>query len=82
MITLPTVAQLNQLTTSQNALLMLRVLSTSDLSWMSDCFKPESMKDVASVCKDFLEADGDSSGLTDEEVAEFNQLLSHISPKE
>lgn len=78
MTTLPTVAELNNLSASQVSLLLLRCLGTSDLSWMSSLFQPATMADVAEVTESLRVIDEDDRHLTPEEEAEFQQLRAHI----
>jgi hypothetical protein len=78
-MTLPSVSDLNALSCSQNALLLLRVLGTSDLSWMCDLFSDASRLDVVRVCSDLLALDGPDAGLSDAEREEFASLLALVS---
>lgn len=75
---LPTLAVLNTLTCSQNCLLMLRVLGTSDLSFMCGLFSREAMEEVARVSLSLLDGEGSDCALSEAELTEFRSLVDLI----
>lgn len=72
-----TVDNLNKLTTTQAALVLLRALHTSDLAWMHNLLDERSIRNIAHVCEGILKIEvGDNCHqLTDEQLAEFKELL-------
>lgn len=69
-MTIPTLKQLNDETCSHNALLILRSLNTSDLTFSYMLFSTEALKNILAVTGALV-----SFGeLTKEEFAEFESL--------
>lgn len=84
--TLPTLQQLNNMDTEKGVLLLLRILNTSDLSFMYDCLNPATIRDLVETCVGILEASAEQSGLTFEEKTEilgyFSTLHEYVYQKE
>lgn len=74
-----TIDDLNQLTTSQVCLIMLRCLNTSDLTFHYMLYKPETLLNIQDECSHLLAMDiqdhESDSGLSPEEISEFNDHL-------
>ena len=66
-----TLKELNGMTCSQNCLQLLRVLNTSDLTFMYDLLKGDTLRDITKMCEDLLDADEDDAQLTEDERVEF-----------
>lgn len=68
-----TVENLNQLTCTQVSLILLRCLNTSDLTFMHDLFKVETLKDIIEVTSDLVDQEN-KAGINDSaEVIDFTE---------
>lgn len=82
MKTTPTLEDLNKLTASQNCLIMLRVLFTSDLSFHHCLFKSATLRNIEEESSMILAMDMEhrevDSGLSPEEITEFNEYCTQL----
>ena len=75
---LPTVRELNREgSCGEVSLMLVRCLMTSDLSWMYDLFKSDTLQDIIDVTTDLLRLEVDSGccHLTEEQIVEFNESI-------
>jgi hypothetical protein len=70
---IPTLAELNDLPAEHTILLMLRVLSTSDLTFMYVLFEPSTIADICNVSGQMLAHP--ELELTEEESSEAREYL-------
>ncbi len=72
-----TVDQLNELSSADNCLLFLRVLNTSDLTFMYMLFKGTTIVDIIEVCADLLKLDDEyvKTAWPAIQIAEYNTYL-------
>lgn len=52
---LPTVAELNAEPDENVCLLLLRIMNTSDMTWMYDLFEPDTLEDIVNTCNGLRE---------------------------
>ncbi len=80
-IQIHTLKELNELSSADNCLMLLRVLNTSDLSWMYSLFQPSTLLDIKNVCLDLMKLDQEyvASTWTAEEITEWNGYIEALS---
>ena len=80
MSNLPTLSQLNTLTPSQNNLVLLRTLFTSDMAFSYMLLNHSTITDIVNNVEGMLciEANADCHGLTNEEHSEFSQYCKDL----
>ena len=69
---------LNKLTTTQNNLVLLRVLNTSDFAFHYQMFNDQTINGILECIKDTAEIEKDSHGLTVAELEEFHYLINKM----
>lgn len=79
---IPTLEELNKLTASQNCLIMLRVLFTSDLSFHHCLYKSATLRNIEEESSMILAMDIEhreaDSGLSPEEITEYNEYCTQL----
>lgn len=78
-----TLAYLNELSASQNFLIMLRTMNTSDLGFTYMLFKQETLEDIVEVCQSILDIE-DTFGfepLTKEQRTEIVEYMHALDPE-
>ena len=82
MVTKPTLQELNELTASQNCLVMLRVLLTSDLSFHYMLYKTSTLRNIEEEASNILALDIEhreaDSGLSPQEITEYNDYCTQL----
>lgn len=74
----PTIVELNQDNDAvRDQLLLLRILGTSDLTFLHQLYRPATLLDICKVAMDLLMQDPDH-GLNEEEFTEYNNLFNEL----
>lgn len=76
---IPTLKELNDMSCSDVSLLILRCLSTSDLTYMCALLKKETNEDIANVCMSLIDAEMVEDSAFIQHYAEAKELSALIT---